>query len=45
VAQNVRWGAKRGPHTLEDGLDFAYRCPFNWELMGETAENLADVGD
>ncbi|OKO83892.1 thiolase family protein [Bradyrhizobium sp. AS23.2] len=45
VAQNVRWGAKRGPQTLEDGLDFAYRCPFSRELMGETAENLADVGD
>jgi acetyl-CoA C-acetyltransferase len=45
VARDVRWGAKRGPQTLEDGLDFVYRCPFSRELMGETAENLADVGD
>ena len=45
MARDVRWGAKRGPQTLEDGLDFAYRCPFSRELMGETAENLADLGD
>lgn len=45
LAQNVRWGAKRGPQTLADGLDFAYRCPFSRELMGETAECLADLGD
>jgi acetyl-CoA acetyltransferase family protein len=45
LAPSIRWGAKRGPQGLEDGLDFAYRCPFSRELMGETAENLADVGD
>jgi acetyl-CoA acetyltransferase family protein len=36
----TRWGATRGPAPLEDGLDYAYRCPFSRELMGETAENL-----
>ncbi|WP_436638755.1 thiolase family protein [Microbaculum sp. FT89] len=38
----VRQGAKRGPIELEDMLDWAYRCPFSQEYMGETAENLAD---
>ena len=23
-------------------IDWAYRCPFSQEYMGETAENLAD---
>lgn len=45
LVQGARWGTKRGPLALEDGLDFAYRCPFGRELMGETAENLADIGD
>ena len=27
---------------LEDTLDWAYRCPFSQEYMGETAENLAE---
>jgi acetyl-CoA C-acetyltransferase len=40
VSQGTRWGAQRGPATLDDGLDYAYRCPFSRELMGETAENL-----
>jgi acetyl-CoA acetyltransferase family protein len=26
---------------MEDTLDWAYRCPFSQEYMGETAENLA----
>jgi acetyl-CoA acetyltransferase family protein len=38
----ARWGIKRGPHTMVDTLDMAYRDPFSLELMGETAENLAD---
>lgn len=40
VTQATRWGAQRGPAALDDGLDYAYRCPFSRELMGETAENL-----
>jgi len=42
VSQGTRWGAQRGPATLDDGLDYAYRCPFSRELMGETAENLTE---
>lgn len=38
----VRQGVKRGPTVMEDMLDWAYRCPFSQEYMGETAENLAD---
>jgi len=41
VSQELRWGAARGPARFDDGLDYAYRCPFSGELMGETAENLA----
>jgi acetyl-CoA C-acetyltransferase len=41
VITSARWGHKRGPQVLEDQLDWAYRCPFSQELMGETAENLA----
>jgi acetyl-CoA acetyltransferase family protein len=37
----LRGGLKRGPGVLEDMLDWAYRCPFSQEYMGETAENLA----
>lgn len=37
-----RWGHKRGPQTMIDTLDWAYRDPFSLELMGETAENLAE---
>jgi len=32
----------RGQQILEDQLDWAYRCPFSQEYMGETAENLAE---
>jgi acetyl-CoA C-acetyltransferase len=39
---SARWGRKRGPQTLIDALDWTYRDPFSLELMGETAENLAD---
>jgi acetyl-CoA acetyltransferase family protein len=42
VSQGTRWGAQRGPAALDDGLDYAYRCPFSRELMGETAENLTE---
>ncbi len=38
----IRWGAGRGTQALEDMLDWAYRCPFSQEYMGETAENLAE---
>ena len=37
-----RWGHKRGPQTMVDTLDWAYRDPFSLELMGEMAENLAE---
>ncbi|MBZ0149077.1 MAG: thiolase family protein [Pseudorhodoplanes sp.] len=39
---NARWGCKRGPQTMVDTLDWAYRDPFSEQLMGETAENLTD---
>lgn len=42
VTQSMRWGSQRGSAALDDGLDYAYRCPFSRELMGETAENLTD---
>lgn len=42
VSQGTRWGVKRGPARLDDGLDYAYRCPFSHELMGETAERLTE---
>ncbi|MFC3613431.1 thiolase family protein [Lutimaribacter marinistellae] len=38
----ARWGTPRGPIEMEDMLDWAYRCPFSQEYMGETAENLAE---
>lgn len=42
VSTETRWGARRGPQTLVDTLDLAYRDPFSRELMGETAENLTE---
>ncbi|MEM7268076.1 MAG: thiolase family protein [Pseudomonadota bacterium] len=42
ASTTIRHGAGRGPQALEDMLDWAYRCPFSQEYMGETAENLAD---
>jgi acetyl-CoA C-acetyltransferase len=42
VSTESRWGGKRGPITMIDSLDYAYRDPFNLELMGETAENLSE---
>ena len=42
VLTTSRWGNKRGAQTLVDTLDWAYRDPQSLELMGETAENLAD---
>lgn len=42
VMTGARWGMKRGPGQVIDTLDWAYRDPFSRELMGETAENLAD---
>ena len=41
VSLESRWGAKRGPMTLVDSLDYAYRDPFDLQLMGDTAENIA----
>jgi acetyl-CoA acetyltransferase family protein len=41
----MRYGAARGPVTLEDGLDAIYRCPFSKALMGDTAEELAQRFD
>lgn len=41
VVTTARWGHKRGPQTLEDMLDWAYRCPTTQLYMGETAEKLA----
>lgn len=38
----ARWGVGRGGMELEDMLDWAYRCPFSQDYMGETAENLAE---
>ncbi|MFW5679298.1 MAG: thiolase family protein [Pseudomonadota bacterium] len=42
VSTAMRWGATRGPQTLIDTLDWAYRDPFSLALMGETAEALSD---
>lgn len=42
VVTSARWGHKRGPQTMIDALDLAYRDPFSLQLMGETAENLAE---
>lgn len=42
VIEGARYGFGRGPQTLTDALDWTYRCPFGRELMGETAETLAD---
>ncbi|WP_158969964.1 thiolase family protein [Chachezhania sediminis] len=42
VARGMRWGNTKGHVTLEDGADVIYRCGFSGELMGETAENVAD---
>ena len=42
VSTESRWGVKRGPTTLEDSLEWVYRCPFSGEFMGETGENLAE---
>jgi len=42
VVTTARYGQKRGAQVLEDQLDWAYRCPFSQEYMGETAENLAE---
>jgi len=45
LSHDTRWGARRGPSTLMDGLDTIYRCPFTKELMGDTAETLAERFD
>jgi acetyl-CoA C-acetyltransferase len=42
LSHTMRWGAQRGPVEMVDGLDYIYRCPFTRELMGDTAENLAE---
>lgn len=43
ISPGTRWGAIRGESLLVDGLDQVYRCPFNRELMGETAENVTET--
>jgi acetyl-CoA acetyltransferase family protein len=44
VLQGHRWaGTRRGPLTLIDTLDWAYRDPLSCDLMGETAEALAEA--
>ncbi len=42
IITSGRWGFKRGPQTIADSLDWAYRDPFSKQLMGETAEALSD---
>jgi acetyl-CoA C-acetyltransferase len=42
AVSTARWGHPRGPQTLDDMLEWAYRCPFSLEYMGDTAENVAD---
>jgi len=42
AVSSARWGVGRGGMQLEDMLDWAYRCPFSQEYMGDTAENLAE---
>ncbi|MCO5089646.1 thiolase family protein [Bosea sp. (in: a-proteobacteria)] len=42
IVTGARWGVKRGPQTMVDALDWTYRDPLSLELMGETAENLAE---
>lgn len=41
VVTTARWGHRRGAQSLEDMLDWAYRCPTTMAYMGETAERLA----
>ncbi|MBV1895207.1 MAG: thiolase family protein [Rhodobacteraceae bacterium] len=45
VLQDSRWGGGRGPQTMVDSLDLAFRDPFSRVLMGETAENLTEDYD
>lgn len=42
VLRSSRWQPSRGQQALDDALDSVYRCPFGGELMGETAELLAE---
>jgi acetyl-CoA acetyltransferase family protein len=42
VLTTARYGLGRASQDLVDALDWTYRCPFGRELMGETAEALAD---
>jgi acetyl-CoA acetyltransferase family protein len=45
VLTTARYGLGRASSDLVDALDWTYRCPFGRELMGETAEALADRYD
>lgn len=45
AVSQARWGIGRGGMPLQDMLEWAYRCPFSQEYMGDTAENLADEYD
>lgn len=42
AVHGARWGQARGALNLDDMLDWAYRCPFSEDYMGETAETLAE---
>lgn len=42
IVTGARWGVKRDPQVMVDALDWTYRDPLSLDLMGETAENLAD---
>ncbi len=42
IARTMRWGDTKGHVVLEDGADVIYRCGFSGELMGSTAENVAE---
>jgi acetyl-CoA acetyltransferase family protein len=42
LSHEMRLGAERGSVPFVDGLEYIYRCPFSGELMGDTAERLAE---
>jgi acetyl-CoA acetyltransferase family protein len=42
AVSDLRWNGARGGKAFEDMLDWAYRCPFSQDYMGDTAETLAE---
>ncbi|MCE0506174.1 thiolase family protein [Roseivivax sp. GX 12232] len=42
AVSGLRWDGARGSRPFEDMLDWAYRCPFSQDYMGDTAETLAE---